>query len=133
MGRSICPSQFPSLESFHWEANWRVSMSCPRKSHETWTCSGTHTNSVPSTSASTQTNGNFPIFVVAVAAITFIIIHSIIRKKSWIQAQSLEQFEVWNVEKESKSESTEEDDDDEFSGLISSKEQQGGVGYDSIF
>ena len=108
-------------------------MSCPRKSHETWTCPATYTNSVPSTSSTAQSNGNFPIFVVVVAVITFIIIHSIIRKKSWIQTQSLEQFDIWNVEKESRSESTEEGDDDESSGLIGSKEPQGGVGYDSIY
>lgn len=143
-GRTECPPHFPRLDSYHWNTDLRMSLSCPSRSADTWTCPASNSNSdasnttSSSSSAGEQHSMNLFMWIGLVAFITFVIIKSIIKKKSFVRIQSLQHFE-WNAEKDAKSNSTddddeEDDDSDESSALVGSTTKDGKVGvwYDSL-
>ncbi len=123
-GRTICPAHFPTIDSYFWWTDWKISISCPQKSHETWTCPANNINTTNTDTPfeTTSSGGNYFTTVGIIAVITLIVIHSIIKKESFLEIQrNFQRFDSWNVEKEAQSESTDEDDDDESSGLLGLK------------
>jgi hypothetical protein len=106
-GRSLCPPQFPKLNSFHWKTDWKISASCPPKSHETYTCPATNSQS-KHTEHYSRSNG-IVMILISILLVVFAISH----KTEFLQIiiNALNINDLMSINKESESDSNEEDDE----------------------
>lgn len=90
-GRSVCPDGFPKLSSFHWGTDWRPSVACPSRSHDTFTCpvaaDGSGSGSNSSSSDTNQLYGKDLLYTILLSIIiTFLglrLVEKIRSKRYW--------------------------------------------------
>jgi len=74
-GRTPCPANFPSLQSYAWKADYIRSISCPKRSNQLWQCPAGGTAEGSNTTAKSHHDISIFLTFLTLCAVAIVIIH----------------------------------------------------------